>query len=356
MSAVQCPGCGTRYRVKPESAGKRSKCRKCGTAFRIPAARPTDERLQVEIPDSDALADGTTIAIQLAMDVPASIPAAGLGPSDMPVGYAEDQAASAGGGYGGFFRSMALSAAFPARLGDLVTFIFVGVLLALAATILPFGMCIGTLACLIIVGWYLSFLLNIVVGATAGDRDLPSLTLTEGTWDGIVFPFIKMFAASAVALLPFVVFMCCSVAFGGLVLSSGSGPSGIGQQIAAGGVLVSTVLLLMLAGFVWPIVVLVVAVGGIAALARIDLIFRTIILSFPAYLLIVLTVWLAIGLKFASAAAVAAAAGSGPMVSFGALAIAALMAFVKLYFDIIAMRAIGFYYHHFKHRFAWSWG
>ena len=29
---------------------------------------------------------------------------------------------------------------------------------------------------------------------------------------------------------------------------------------------------------------------------------------------------------------------------------------VGLYFEIVALRAIGLYYHHYKDRFAWSWG
>ena len=29
---------------------------------------------------------------------------------------------------------------------------------------------------------------------------------------------------------------------------------------------------------------------------------------------------------------------------------------ISLYFEIVAMRVIGLYYHHFKHRFAWDWG
>jgi len=28
---------------------------------------------------------------------------------------------------------------------------------------------------------------------------------------------------------------------------------------------------------------------------------------------------------------------------------------VTVYFDIVLMRLIGLYYHHFKDRFAWSW-
>jgi hypothetical protein len=118
--------------------------------------------------------------------------------------------------------------------------------------------------------------------------------------------------------------------------------------------------LLLLAGyFLWPMLVLVVAVGNVIGFVRVDLIARTIARSLAGYLLTVLAVYVSIGLNFGAALLVRAATTRQGGTLGGLppeLALAPPLQLVELYFMVIAMRAIGFYYHHFKHRFAWSWG
>lgn len=49
-NVIQCPGCSQRYQVGIEMAGKRLKCKKCGTILTIPAAgtkEPNDSELRV---------------------------------------------------------------------------------------------------------------------------------------------------------------------------------------------------------------------------------------------------------------------------------------------------------------------
>lgn len=41
--STQCPGCGERYSVQAELAGKRVKCKKCGNSFQVPPAQQTPE-------------------------------------------------------------------------------------------------------------------------------------------------------------------------------------------------------------------------------------------------------------------------------------------------------------------------
>jgi hypothetical protein len=36
--------------------------------------------------------------------------------------------------------------------------------------------------------------------------------------------------------------------------------------------------------------------------------------------------------------------------------IEALVLWLTIYCDLVAMRVVGYYYHHCKDRFAWSWG
>ena len=40
----------------------------------------------------------------------------------------------------------------------------------------------------------------------------------------------------------------------------------------------------------------------------------------------------------------------------GALILSFIGTGIAVYFEIVAMQVIGLYYHHFKDRFAWSWG
>ena len=72
--------------------------------------------------------------------------------------------------------------------------------------ILLYGMCIGLLAWIIVFGWILSFLFNVMLNAASGERDLPELTLIEGPVDTIVIPCFKYLAAAVVVFWPIVVY------------------------------------------------------------------------------------------------------------------------------------------------------
>jgi hypothetical protein len=50
-----------------------------------------------------------------------------------------------------------------------------------------------------------------------------------------------------------------------------------------------------------------------------------------------------------------AAAGTAPPSIGGRLAMYGLITCLGVYLDIVLMRLIGLYYHHFKRRFAWEW-
>ena len=40
MLRIQCPQCGHRLKYEPDIAGKKAKCQKCNTSFRLPASEP----------------------------------------------------------------------------------------------------------------------------------------------------------------------------------------------------------------------------------------------------------------------------------------------------------------------------
>ena len=92
-------------------------------------------------------------------------------------------------------------------------------------------------------------------------------------------------------------------------------------------------------------IILCIALGGFETVCRLDLIATTLIRTFPVY---VLTLLLMFGAAVLEKTLTASTAGVSMrfVISIG----------VTVYFDIVLMRLIGLYYHHFKDRFAWSWG
>ena len=47
---VSCPKCGKRYRVGEDKAGRKVRCRGCGTAIRVPESRATSSSSDVSVP------------------------------------------------------------------------------------------------------------------------------------------------------------------------------------------------------------------------------------------------------------------------------------------------------------------
>ena len=135
----------------------------------------------------------------------------------------------------------------------------------------------------------------------------------------------------------------------GLIISR----HGIGVAVFGG--------LVILGMFFWPIIILCVALGGFDFINHPGLILSTIVKTFPAYLFTVIMVfgvdWLGHALTGAvdtrlapgDVEDVSIRLGSSILVSF-------FVTGITVYFEIVTMKLIGLYYHHFKDRFAWDWG
>ena len=100
-------------------------------------------------------------------------------------------------------------------------------------------------------------------------------------------------------------------------------------------------------------VLLVTAIGGLFACLRIDLIAVTIGRSFIPYLAVCLLFGATVGLKWYADELAGRITGGGVQ---GFWVTAVLTGLLQAYFSIVSMRIVGLYYHHFKERFAWSWG
>jgi len=372
MSTIRCPGCQARYKVPASAGGKRTKCKKCGQVFRIPELKPAAESPSAELTLDEAIQlEGSAPAVPVAR-VQGTVPA---GPVAAPVvetvGYAPSdtaaEAAAARGAYGRYFRSLGRSLAFPAHTGNLITFVIMLVIVGMGGWLRGIaGFCLLGLAALILVGWYMSFQFAVVVGAAGGEEELPTLGLTNGIGEDIVFPLLRMLAATIMARLPALVFLLSVPAAPGaggglrvvlavqflfgwfdLLLDQ---PGGVTKLI--GGVLLA-------AGFfLWPMFILIVSIGGTKGLVRFDLIGVTVARSFPAYMIVAGCVYLGIALKLVLQVTLAAGVIAASMVGsvWLVLLVPVVLVLVEVYVTIIQMRAIGLYYHHFKHKFAWSWG
>jgi hypothetical protein len=375
MPRIRCPQCGARYNVGDSASGKRTTCKGCGQRFRIPefpkpasgfaddtltlaplddsfAALEHGEKVDAKPPPPPVVsaAEAEASAISLAADSAAAYAPAEAGDEPLPAGT-----------YGAYFRDLRHSLAFPTRVGDLVTFLILWAIVGTALCLLPAMGCLGFLVGLIVIGWYVAYQLNVAAGAAGGEEDLPDMALTGGWLDDIIYPFLKMLATYLVVYVPLLAYLIAT----GLIAKFTTAAPGMDffallqstlgakeEAIAIG--------MVLLGYFFWPILVLVVACGSVPAMFRIDLIATTIVRTLPAYAMCVALVYAAwfapLVLDALRATEPDPLARPSMTDAFAGRLVDAALFGIDLYLMIFAMRAIGLYYHHFKSRFAWSWG
>ena len=390
MPVTTCPGCQARYNVPATAVNKRTTCKKCGQAFRISLAAPTAKKAkrpaerapaepQVGLSDLDALAAGEAVDApeqppmarpQLTSADRAGSGAAGIQAMRAPSPYvdATDEPVIGAAAYARYLAAVGRSFFFLRKPKGVLTFVFLWVLLAArelmqtAGTVVPMYMMSGFfwLGVLIISGWYMAFKISLVTWAAGDEEELPPLAAEGGFWDGVMVPFLFMLATYVFAAAPAVIFL--GILNGRMAAAVVTTPGLLGTAVPVPGSLavLTLIALALIGGFVWPMMVLIVSCGGsILALFRLDLIAETIVKSLPAYLLTVLAVYAAIGGQIAATMLIWSYAGDSEdwfKDWTTIILLPTLLVGVTLYFDVVAMRAVGYYYCHFKHKFAWSWG
>ena len=338
--------CGARYRFPESSIGKRSKCKQCGAVFTL----VDDENGVIPVAEDigaspDAAPEGNVRPLS---PVQGEIfaPAGSLG-SIPSVGPTLEQVA--GDALKPDFSTDVLwTFLFPASPGNLITFIVIWVVM-LIISFVPLGLrAIGLMVWILINGWYAAFRFAVLEAAAAGEHDLPSPAFSRDLVDDLIYPLFQWIGSWVVVYIPACVYLLLACLggnvdpFDALRMVFG-GIERVFHQ--AGGQPPVFSILVCVGAFLWPMIVLCIALGGFQTVYRLDLIVSTIIRTFPVY---ILTVLLMFGAAFLQRTLIVSASG----VSMRFI----ISAGVTVYFDIVLMRLIGLYYHHFKDRFAWSWG
>lgn len=309
MISVSCK-CGATYRVPDKLAGKRAKCKHCGSPIPIPghsesAPPAADER---ERPSW----------------IPPLVDETGQQPAEPYVPR---------GAYSRYFADCAKGFTFISDAGNLITFLIVAVI-ASTQPLLSHGGFFGMLGLIVVNGWLAAFYFNIVLDVANGEMKLPEISATDGVVDDIIVPLIKFVATWLMVALPAIAYLVVKRQVLGTVLTA-SDPVFWG--------------LVGLAAFLWPMSVLVIALGGVSSFIRMDRIALTILRTFVPYMMTFLLTAAALGV-LAYVQQGALLGGAQP-----SIALAMLFEVLQLYVWIVTMWAIGSYYRHFKSRFAWSW-
>ncbi len=402
MLVQQC-GCGQQYRLPDSAAGKKAKCKKCGAVFVVEAPRtnspgtetskaqaprktsPRTEAIRAESPrarpasrptpsegDDFLLAEFAAATQRAAMAPKPSPMEAASGDDGLALGsvseeYEHGPATAAAPAEGarpeGYFQSLLWTFLFPTTPANLITFLIIWFFLCLSALVLQMAPFVGMVGQFIIFGWYSAFRFNVIAAAAGGEEELPSLSMSEGAMEDIVMPVLRWIGSWVIVLLPAIGHAAYAIQAGHLTGGDllGALSGGVtGLLTSATGEMGLFVFLVYAGLFVWPIVALCVALSGFESLQRVDLIVLTILRTLPGYVPTVILVFGSAWLdQWLSGLVGAQMVGgkkqlSAVMTSFALWVV--LAAAIELYFEIVAMRAIGLYYRHFKHRFAWDWG
>ncbi len=283
MSHYAC-ACGAKYRFPDSAVGKKAKCKKCGAVFTLAA----EEEEILRIADEDPMvAESAMAAERIALAEVAAARAQGVAPGHAKVVIERDEGANDTPAVSthvglGFGSDVLWTFLFPASPGNLIAFVAIWIGLAIVAPVLSFIPLLG----FVVEGWYSAFRFGVLRSATAGEEDLPDVNFTNDIFEDFLRPMFQWIASWLVILLPAFAYLIYAVsqgtidgfeaiglAFGGLDTMLSGSTSG----------LMTFDILIYVGLFLWPMVALCIALGGLPSLYRMDLILLTIGKTFPMY-------------------------------------------------------------------------
>lgn len=334
---VSCDICAKKYKVRDEAAGKRMRCKECGETITIPE------------PESDHDDDDFSKLLEDAVELESkskSIPRVVRKPMVKAEKYQGDEDGPVTRKKtNNYVQDLKETFLFLLDPANLFTFVFIWILLCLRDLVLPYGGRFGFFGYIIILGWYSNYRFSVIYEATSGRKELPELSPEEGYF----IPMLKWAGTWLLVHLPAYLYLGFAIYFFVEDMAEGGIPNLIPQELADFLPLfhLGMFVFLYCAGlFFWPILALCVAVGGFETVFRIDLMIVTIFRSMSAYFFTAGAIFItAVVQIFTTITAL----------QLGVVGIMFMMGII-LYLEIVALRMIGLYYHHFKKRFAWHWG
>ena len=358
MPTYEC-SCGARYRFSLASVGKKSKCKRCGAVFVL----ADEDEGPIRLSDVDG-AGGDDLGAGERSTSPHPIPGGAVAHVDEPVPRAPHDRHSvspplvdAQDPSRGSREGVLGTLLFPSAPQNLIPFLAVWFILVVGGLI-PFFF-----VPIVLGMWYAGFRFAVIESAAAGESHLPDVELSGDFAYEMLAASVKWLGSWIVALLPAIVYIFSEAIQGsrdvaGLFVTLSGGLRGLLPGSGADPVLVALVAVGML---LWPMLVLVITLGGFESLYSVDRMAITIFRSSSAYGVTLLLVGGSTAANILLSGLVqqsfSGGTPSGWLAFIGNMIVGrALVTGVDLYCEIVMLRVIGLYYHHFKHRFAWDWG
>lgn len=333
MGTCVC-ACGAKYRFEDSSSGRQTRCKRCGVALTL-GMDP------VEPPD------GIPIPI-IEIESEPEVQSLGHGPER---------------GYG---KAILWSFLFPASIHNLAAFLTLWVVFGLV-DFLPFGpfrlFYFLWFFWLALYFWYVAFQVAVVETAAAGQFRLPDVEVSGDILPDLLGPVTRWIGSWILVLAPALGYAIVQGYRGFNVIGDTWKAITVPQLVGVPGPVLDPLLvtLSILGFFFWPLILIVVVIGGFGELWRVDRVFHTLGSTIGPYLLTVLIAAVGYGTYIAEEVFLTPSllstlrSGTGGGLAQGT-ATRLLATGIEIYVAIIVARAIGLYFHHFGHRFAWDWG
>lgn len=334
---VTCGTCGKKYQVRDGGVGKKFKCKECGELLTVP-----DIEQQTDDADFYNL---LTDAVELESQSK-SIARVARKPMVKAEKYkGDEEGPTTRKKTNNYVEDLLATFMFIVDPANLFMFAFLLMLLFMRDVILPHAFILGYFGRFIILGWYSNYRFSIIYEAASGKQELPDMSPEEG----FLLPMLQWFATWFLVHIPAFLYLAIALSFELSRLGEfgilGFDPNEITEILSAFHLGVF-IFLYCLGLFFWPILALCVAIGGFETVYRIDLMVLTIFRTMPVYFFTAAAVFVTAVLQLVVSTMVAQIGFLGIIISLPFL----------LYMEIVSLRMIGHYYHHFKKRFAWSWG
>ncbi len=321
-----CSGCNAKMNVPDSAAGKKARCTACGTVTRIPSV------------EEDIF---PTIS-----NAPHYPPSPELPPRPIHPREVEPLPEYLGNPMRGFWPDWLANFIVPFRANGraiLVLLVFMQMLGWAASEFVPL---LGVLAQMAITGWIFAYYFRVIVETCRGEDHLPYLEIDQGFWEGIIRPMLLIVGGTVFLLLPW-------IAWSNVVAETGGLPEAFWNEAI-------TWALLGLAVFLWPMVMLVMAIHGFSFEPfRLDRQLRSIFrASWGQYLVVVGFISAFILGYGAFSEWMTALRGSGGLGDPPSLwlrgGLAAANYGIEVYFFLLILRMIGLFYRYNKEHFVWQ--